>query len=167
MDVIMPNGPIREDSDRSPPRIRKEPTSVPIRMRLLNELVKVEVTDDQPSLFCSCAGTLGRDVVVPDATELGAGDSEGVVRTVPDTDLVGRKALGGARTESDVRREIVLDNRGVVKPLSESETLGVLVFIVSAGSCAVALLMDRTRSSSVSEAWDLPSTCSSESSRDG
>ena len=47
------SGPIRADKDRSVFRIRREPISDPIFIKLVNELVNVEVTEDHPSLVNS------------------------------------------------------------------------------------------------------------------
>lgn len=134
MEVIIPSGPIKADNGLSPPRIRMVPTSVPIRMRLLKEFVNVVVTEDHPSLVCSCTGVVGRGVVALMIEELAAGAFTDDAKLAPETDLVDLNALGGALTESDVRRVIVLGNRGVDKTLSESEILGVLAFIVRTGS---------------------------------
>ena len=84
----------------------------------------------------------------------------GVASPVLDTDLVGRNALGGvALTESDVRLFTERGGRLLIET-SDSETLGLrgLDPRVKTGSCAVALLMDLTRSSNRSDVCDLPST---------
>lgn len=102
-------------------------------MRLLNELVKVEVTDDHPSFPPSWTGVDERGVVAPEIVP--GVPIVGVLGTVPETDRVGRKALGGATfTVSDVRRIIEGGTRGLLYPVSDSDMLGLRAFIVSTGS---------------------------------
>lgn len=133
IDDIMLSGPIKDDKDLSVPRMRNDPTSEPIFMRLLKEDVKVEVTEDHPSLLPSCSGVTDRGVVLPDKDP--EAPNTGVLGTVLDTDRVGRKALGGAAlTESDVRRFIDGGNRGVLYPLSDSDRLGLRALTVKTGS---------------------------------
>jgi hypothetical protein len=90
----MLKGPINEERDLSPVLLLNDPTSEPILSKLLNELVKVEVTEAQPSLVGSGDGVTERGVMLTELTlELCNDDTVGIVL---ETDRVGRNALGGA-----------------------------------------------------------------------
>lgn len=102
------------ERDRSDPRTRNDPISEPRRMRLLSELVNVEVTDPQPSVALPViaalspgaltgvrVGVLGTPSVLPTVDVIRGVD--GAV-LVPDRERL--KALGGGArgNESEVWR---------------------------------------------------------------
>jgi hypothetical protein len=158
--------PIKFASERSDDRTREareSVTSVPSLKRVLKEDVKEEVTDEpQPSLPVEFA-----EVAV---------DGVKGVKTIVDETLR-LKALGGAssvplrviRGDLPIPKPSMPPNRETALDDSASDALGDLGLpdpTRNSGSPAVALLIVLTSSPRRSPAEFVPSTCSSDSSRD-
>jgi hypothetical protein len=157
---------MRDERDRSAPRIRIDPRDSPIpdprRMRLLNELVKPVVTLDHPS-FSFSLGVSSEDREL--ACNEGLGGTTGEVTTVLDTVLL--NALGGAIVSASIVGRRLFRGVRSTDPPSVSDKEGERALIVNAASFAVALLIVLTKSPIRSPVCDFPSTFSRDSSSEG